>query len=104
MQKVFLSARPANEGARRLAWWLLDDQLTPPQRYLRRRQLHASGIALGEIMLNRLLSGELLPGEEQGWAISCATRGAVRVGDWRDLPEGAWSERPVEHLAMRRAA
>lgn len=102
MQKVFLSARPANEGVRRLAWWLLDEAV--PRQILGLRRSKLASADVGEISLNRLLAGELLPGEVMGWAISRATRGAVRVGDWRDLPEGAWAERPVEHVAMKHAA
>ncbi len=101
MQKLFLPARPANEGARRLAWWLLD---TPCGESVAVRRVLLARSGIGMIAVHRLLTGELLPGEEQGWAISRATRGAVRVGDWRDQPEGNWAERPVDHLAMRRAA
>jgi hypothetical protein len=95
---MHLTAKVPNEGARRLAWWLGnrpgDDALD--------RFAEAIGQHVGYI--DRLLSGEVLPGGEVAHSVWLATGGAVWRFDWRTPARGGWFDEPAERTPSRRAA
>lgn len=96
MKRLFLPARVPNEGARRLAAWLLS---VPAVRSI--RAMGNAGIDAGK--LDRLISGELIPGADDRWAITLATGDAVAVRDWSVTARGRWGD-PVPARVFRRAA
>ena len=89
-----LVARVPNDGARRLVWWWLEPQ-SGGERILRRAELRRTA-KVDDILLARLLAGEIVPGGELAYRIRQATTGAVRVSDWRVRPAGGWGDRPGE--------
>ena len=95
--KMHLRVRVPNEGARRLAWWLGERGDAG-----RRRLEGLAGIDANAV--DRLLSGELLPGAEAGFRISNATDGDVMLVDWRHRPRGGWFDRPQDRVVQRRVA
>jgi len=79
---------PASEGVHRLAWWLAEQQAA----FRLVRFSEAIGAPSGTAQ--RLLSGELEPGDDMATAIARVTRGAVLPGDWlRGGPLG-WTDKP----------
>ena len=94
--KMHLAACVPNDGARRLAWWL-GEQGRDGHVALERAGFDANAI-------DRLLSGELLPGLAIGACLTLATGGAVVPGDFRRRARGWWFDRPSERPALRRAA
>ncbi len=96
MGKLFLPAKVPNEGARRLAAWFLS------RPAIRARSALASvGVDFGK--LDRMVTGELIPGADDRYAITLATGDAVTVRDWSVAPRGRWGD-PVPARKMRRAA
>ncbi|MBM3927104.1 MAG: hypothetical protein FJ335_01385 [Sphingomonadales bacterium] len=101
--KMHLIARVPNEGARRLAWWLATHAAPHRVPFTSKVVPSVAGAAallaarakLSEATIDRLLRGELVPGEEQGREISVATAGVVSMRDWRDAARGGWSDRPA---------
>lgn len=85
--KIYLTAFPANEGARRLAW-LLGDLEARARAQLRRR-------FVSDMMLHRLVTGDVTPGLEFGTAIHLVSEGAITARHWNSPPEGGWFDRPV---------
>lgn len=100
MTKQHLPARPANEGARRLAWHLLDG--TDAERLARRRALYRRHF--DDMTIDRLLHGELTPSREVGIRLLLATEYAVVINDWYTEPAAAWADRPSDRQPLRRAA
>lgn len=97
MSKLFLPARVPNEGARRLAAFLQ----SLPTPAAARRMLAVAGIDRAKI--DRMLSGELIPGADERFAITRATGDAVLMRDWSSQAAGHWGD-PVPARTMRRAA
>jgi hypothetical protein len=96
MKRLFLPAQVPNEGARRLAAWL---QSVPAVRAMR-----AMGNAgLDAAKVDRLITGELIPGADERIAITRATGDAVLMRDWTIAARGHWGD-PVPARTMRRAA
>lgn len=82
-------ATPGNAGAHRLAWWM-----APNPEYsieiLTRAHVCVSAI-------DRLISGDLIPADDQACAIARATNGAVLPMDWERKPTGTWGDAPIPH-------
>lgn len=96
MNKLFLPARVPNEGARRLAAWL---QRVGSVRAT--RALGTIGVDAGKV--DRLICGELIPGQDERFALTQVTGDAVLVRDWSTPALGRWGD-PVPARTMRRAA
>ncbi|WP_430635041.1 hypothetical protein [Sphingomonas hankookensis] len=96
MNKLFLPAKVPNEGARRLAAWFLS---RPP--ISARAALASVGVDFSK--LDRMVSGELLPGADDRWCITLATGDSVAVRDWSVAARGRWGD-PVPTRMYRRAA
>lgn len=96
MSKLYLPAQVPNEGARRLAAFL-----TGTTAARATRALAAAGLDAGRV--DRLITGELIPGADERFAIACATGHAVLVRDWSSQARGRWGD-PVPARTMRRAA
>lgn len=96
MIKMRLAAIPPNEGARRLAWHVL---------HVGRGDLGilelASGV--GADLLQRLITGEVIPGSDLSEPIAFATSGLVTHFDWQHSPRGGWFEDPAQLKAPRAA-
>lgn len=88
--KPHLAALPKNEGARRLLWWLTTHTLGIEQASVVLAQAINSHVSV----VDRLLSGELVPGADMGFKISKATGRLVVLADWYDPPNGSWFSRP----------
>ncbi|MGW8190141.1 hypothetical protein [Sphingomonas hankookensis] len=97
MGKLFLPAKAPNEGARRLAAFV--QSLPTPAAV--RRMLAVAGI--DRLKLDRMVTGELIPGADERFAITRATGDAVLMRDWSVAPRGRWGD-PVPARKMRRAA
>jgi hypothetical protein len=95
--KIRLPARVPNEGARRLAWWLMNQPAGTYDRMLRK-------LGIGQISMERMLAGELAPGREQGFMIYGFAGQSVPIGEWYRAAEGGWFDRPVDRAALRKAA
>lgn len=98
MGKLYLPARVPNEGARRLAAWLLSG---PRPRDL--RVLHMVGV--DRCRIDRLLRGELTPeGREMAMlAEKLDLPGPTGYLVWHLPPLGRWGD-PVVAIPMREAA
>jgi hypothetical protein len=86
--KIYLRAQPANEGARRLVWLLLDRDLRA------RGQLHRRQCS--DAMIERLVCGEVTPGMVIGTAIHLVSEGAIEARHWNSPPAAGWFDRPVD--------
>lgn len=86
--KPYLSAQPANEGARRLAWLLCDRDLGGNAR----RQLNQQGCS--NVMIDRLLDGGITPGLGIGTLIHIISEGAIVARHWNSAAQAWWFERP----------
>lgn len=95
MWKLFLPAKVPNEGARRLAAWIL---ASPPHEV--KRRFARIGLDFGKAA--RMIEGELLPGADDRFAIRGITD-FVFVRDWSLPAEGRWGD-PVPCRLMGRAA
>lgn len=96
MRKLFLPAKVPNEGARRLAAWFLS------RPAIRARAALAS-VGVDFSKLDRMVTGELIPGADERWALTLATGDAVLMRDWTIAARGRWGD-PVSVRTMRRAA
>lgn len=94
MEKLYLPARVPNEGARQLAQWLLKVGVEAASVSLRR-----SGVSLAS--LDRLLLGEVVPGERIAVAVALVTGGKISRRLWRQKPIGWWFDSATD---TRRAA
>lgn len=96
MNKLFLPAKVPNEGARRLAAWVLSRSAVRARAALAR-----AGVDLAK--LDRIVTGELIPGADDRFAITRATGDAVLMRDWSTAARGRWGD-PVPARTMRRVA
>ncbi|MEK9212293.1 hypothetical protein [Sphingomonas sp. 2378] len=89
--KLNLPARVPNEGARRLAFYL-NDKPGALGRFVRKA-------ATSEMMVQRLINGDVIPDADMAKAIYLATDCAVWSRHWTFRPEGGWFDRPVLRAA-----
>ncbi|MGT2514777.1 hypothetical protein [Sphingomonas panni] len=97
MGKLFLPAKVPNEGARRLAAFV--QSLPTPAAV--GRVLAVAGVDRSK--LDRMVTGELIPGADDRFAITRATGDAVLMRDWSMPARGRWGD-PVPARWMRRRA
>jgi hypothetical protein len=90
-----LGVRVPNEGARRLAQWIMQEPVGTLDKLLRK-------VGIGEITIERMMAGEITPGADIGHQIYAFTRSAVTTVDWYRPPFGGWFE--IGSEPMRRAA
>jgi hypothetical protein len=94
--RLRLGVRVPNEGARRLAQWIMREPVGTLDKLLRK-------IGMGQIDMERMMAGELTPGAFVGHQIFAFTRCGVTINDWyRSAAAGWFDVVPVETL--RRAA
>ncbi|WP_447727254.1 hypothetical protein [Sphingomonas koreensis] len=91
MNKLRLPARVPNDGAHRLANWMLGTRL----RQLSEIRIEQARRALGDNTLDRILVGELLPCEIMGTTIANLTGGAANARDFRRPCGRQWGDRPA---------
>lgn len=96
MNKLYLPPQVPNEGARRLAAWLQSVSTV-------RAFCAMTNAGLDAAKVDRLITGELLPGADERFAITRATGDAVLMRDWSTRAVGRWGD-PVPTRKMRRAA
>lgn len=86
-----------NEGARRLAYWIQHEPVGALGKLLRKT-------GIGQISMERMMSGNVVPDALIAYQIYAATRCAVPINDWDAKAEGGWFDpvMPREHL--RKAA
>ena len=94
--RLRLGVRVPNEGARRLAHWVMRQPAGTLDRMLRK-------IGIGQISLERMMAGELTPEASVGYQIFAFTGCTVAIDDWDRPAEGAWFE-PVAAVRLRRVA
>ena len=80
---LHLGVRVPNEGARRLAIFIMREPVGTLDKLLRK-------IGLGQIDMERMMTGELAPGSFVGHQIFAFTRGAVSAKDWYRTAAGGW--------------
>ena len=97
MSKLYLGAIVPNEGARRLAQWLMARELARPGA--RERLAVRIGSDAGQI--DRVIAGEVVPGELLAHALGSSTSGAIDRRHWRQAAHGGWFDPAVP---MRAAA
>lgn len=94
--RLRLGVRVPNEGARRLAQWIMREPAGTLDKLLRK-------IGMGQIDMERMMAGELTPGADIGHQIFAFTRYAVTINDWYRPAAGGWFE-VVGAEPLRRAA
>lgn len=86
-----------NEGARRLAHWIMNQPVGTLDKLMRRT-------GLGQIAIDRIISEGVTPGDTIGYQIYAFTGGAVTANDWECKPEGGWFDRVDAREPLRSAA
>ncbi|MBD8677946.1 hypothetical protein [Sphingomonas sp. CFBP 13720] len=94
--RLYLGAVVPNEGARRFAAWLNAVSSAHAAKAL-------GAIGVDAMHVDRMITGELVPGQRQRFDIARATGHAVLVRDWSQPAFGRWGD-PVPARRMRRAA
>ena len=92
-----LGVRVPNEGARRLANWIMRQPAGTLDKLMRR-------IGMGQIAIERMMAGETTPVDGVGYQIYAFTGGEVSASDWDADPEGGWFAPVISREPMRRAA
>lgn len=90
MTKMRVPLAVPNDGAHRLAW-LIAESADPEERI----EDLAGGILTAVAMIDRLLSGEVVPEGGFAAAIARETEGAVLPMDWKRPASGPWGDRPA---------
>lgn len=88
--RLFLPARVPNEGAHRLAHWMLGVR----HRVLSETRIERARRTIGEVRLDRLLAGELTPGAEMDRELVALTGGRVRARDFYRATGRRWGDAP----------
>lgn len=78
-----LGVRVPNEGARRLAIFIMREPVGTLDKMLRK-------LGIGQISLERMMVGEITPGSDIGYQIFAFTLGDVLMTDWDRPAEGGW--------------
>ena len=94
--RLRLGVRVPNEGARRLAQWIMREPVGTLDKLLRK-------IGMGQIDVERMMAGELAPGAFVGHQIFAFTRCAVTINDWYRPAAGGWFD-VVGAESLRRVA
>lgn len=95
--KLRLGVSVPNEGARRLARWIMHQPVGTLDKLMRR-------IGMGQIAIERMMTGDTTPVDGVGYQIYAFTGGEVSASDWDAKPEGGWFAPAVARETMRRAA
>lgn len=91
-----LGVRVPNEGARRLANFIMREPVGTLDKMLRK-------LGIGQISLERMMAGEITPAADIGYQIFAFTRCSVTINDWDRPSEGGWFS-GVPGETLRRAA
>jgi hypothetical protein len=94
--RLRLGVRVPNEGARRLANFIMREPVGTLDKLLRK-------LGIGQISLERMMAGEITPAADIGHQIFAFTRCAVTINDWDRPAEGGWFN-GVTDAGLRRAA
>ena len=94
MPLMHLPAVVPNEGARRLAWIIGNTE----KPHVAVTLLEAM---LGFGVIDRILSGELLPGVRMGARLWAWSGGQIDAYDFRHKPMGWWFDRPEAREMQR---
>jgi hypothetical protein len=78
-----LGVRVPNEGARRLAIFIMREPVGTLDKMLRK-------VGIGQISLERMMVGEITPAADIGYQMFAFTRGAVSMNDWDRPAQGGW--------------
>jgi hypothetical protein len=89
--KLHLPPAPPSEGVHRLACWMLGVK-SVPQAMARIDEMRRE---LGEVTLDRIVSGELLPGLEHGAKLAALTGGRVQARQFRRPTGRRWGDAPA---------
>ncbi|MEG8032000.1 hypothetical protein QP179_10595 [Sphingomonas aurantiaca] len=92
-----LGVRVPNEGARRLAIFIMREPVGTLNKMLRK-------LGIGQISLERMMVGEITPAADIGYQIFAFTGCAVSASDWDSKPKGGWFDIVDEREPVRRAA
>jgi hypothetical protein len=95
--RLRLGVRVPNEGARRLAHWIMREPIGTLDKLLRK-------IGMGQIDIERMMAGELTPDAFVGHQIFAFTRCNVPINDWDRDAAGGWFDPVVDVATLRRAA
>lgn len=95
--KLHLTAWPANEGARRLAWWI--------------GSTHGGDVAAAAARfgcetstIDRLIAGEIVPGTELALPVGLVTDGFICRKDWQRAAAGGWFDQPEARASIAEMA
>ena len=96
-QLLRLGARVPNEGARRLANFIMQQPAGTLDKLLRKT-------GIGQISMERMMAGNVVPDAPIAYQIFAFTRCAVPTNDWNAKPEGGWFDPVATREHLRRAA
>ena len=97
MIKMHLSARPANEGARRLAWWIVE-------RAQGDVDTAAREFGCDPATVERIVIGEIIPATDLALPIGLVTDNFISRRDWRNPPAAGWFVRPTARQTVAELA
>lgn len=92
-----LGVRVPNEGARRLAHFIMQQPTGTLGKLMQRT-------GLGQIAMDRIMLEGVTPADVIGYQIYAFTGCAVSASDWEAKPEGGWFDAVALREPMRRAA
>jgi len=95
--KLCLGVRVPNEGARRLAHFIMHQPVGALDKLMR-----CTG--LSQIAMERIMSEGVTPAEDIGYQIYAFTGCAVSASDWDSKPKGGWFDIVDVREPVRRAA
>lgn len=93
MMKLHLGAVVPNEGARRLAAWIMGKASASIATV-------AASAGIEATTIDRILSGDVVPASELAHQLWLATDGAIDRRDWRTAAAGWW----FDAVSYRQAA
>ncbi|TCP71841.1 hypothetical protein [Sphingomonas sp. PP-CE-1G-424] len=92
-----LGVRVPNEGARRLAHYIMHQPVGTLDKLMRRA-------GLGQVAMDRMMSEGVTPADAIGYQIYAFTGCMVSASDWDSKPEGGWFDAVAVLEPTRRAA